>query len=204
MKIKKNICTKAVCCLTAILAAAQLSGCSLGKQTPETVISVEKDGSISVSIAEEFDKAYYDKDELQKMILTEAAGYNRKTGEGSITVNKIEVKNGVALVKMNYRTSEDYAVFNDSVFFIGTPKQAEENGYDLNIVLSGTKNTMETVGKADILSMTDYTVLITNEKEPVALNGKAAYVSDNVTVSPNLKTVSFAEDTKEMAFVLYK
>lgn len=204
MKIRKNVCVKAVSCLAAILTVAQMSGCSLGNKMPGTAITVEEDGSISVSIAESFDKSYYDKDELQKMILTEAASYNRQTGEASINVNKVAVENGMALVKMNYRNPEDYAAFNDREFFVGTPQQAEEKGYDLNTVLSGAKNTMETVGKADILAMTDYTLLITNEKDSVTLNGKAAYLSSNVTVSKNLKTVSFEEDSEEMAFVLYK
>lgn len=204
MKIRENICVKAVSCFMVILAAVQLSGCSAGNKTQETVITVEKDGSISVSIAEDFDKSYYDKAELQNMILSEAASYNRQTKKGSITVNKIETQNGMALVKMNYQTAEDYAAFNDRVFFIGTPKQAEEKGYDLNTVLSGVKDTMETVGKADILSMTDYTVLIMNETEPVTLNGKAAYISSNVTVSKNLKTVALSENSEEPAIILYQ
>lgn len=204
MNKRKNSRLRTAFWFMLILASVHLSGCGAGEVEEGGSVSIQKDGSISVSITESFDKSYYDKDELQKKILTEAADYNRQTGTGSITVNKVSVEKDMALVEMSYGKAEDYAAFNDSVFFVGTPAQAEEKGYDLNTVLSGTKDAMETVGITDIRTMSEYTILITGGKEPVTLNGKAAYVSSNVTVSKNLKKVSFDKASEELAFVLYK
>lgn len=182
--------------------ALSLSACSIGEE--ESQVSLLKDGTVSTTIAEEFDKSYYDKDELQQMILEEAASYNRSTGTGAISVDKVSVEDGVAKVKITYAGSEDYAAFNDGVFFTGSVQEAQAAGYDLNKVLSSTTDRLATVGMSDMLAMTDVKILITDMKEPVVLNGKAAYISSNVTVDKKLKTVSFDEASEGLAYILYK
>lgn len=83
-------------------------------------------------------------------------------------------------------------------------QKAGEDGYDLNRVLSSVKDDLETVGKSDIANMTDMRLLITDMREPVTLNGKAAYISANVTVDKKGKTVFFNEDSEELAYILFK
>lgn len=192
-----------ICLLTAALMIV-FAACGSATSKTGAAIEITEDGTISSHIVESFDKSYYDEEELTQKVLSEAASYNRAAGEGAISVEKVAVDNGTATVDMTYEKAQDYASFNGCVLFLGTANEAKEAGYDLNTVLSGTKNELETIGMSDILSMTDEKILITDMKDPITLNGKAAYISDNVTVSKNLKTVTLDEASEKMAYIIYK
>ena len=87
---------------------------------------------------------------------------------------------------------------------MGSPKEAEEEGYNLNKVLSSTRYPLETVGGADILAMDgDVRILITDMKDPVVLDGKAIYTSDNVQTDKKYKTVTLKEESGEPAYIIY-
>lgn len=204
--MKSNLNSASVWMRTALMITGVLAmtSCGLSGEGNTTMISLEKDGTVRSHIEESFDQSYYDKEELQQMILMETADYNREAGSGCISVEKVELKDQIATVEMTYQKAEDYAGFNRVVFFDGTPKEAEDAGYELNVVLSSVKDSLDTIGKADILAMGDYRLLITDVGETVVLNGKAAYVSENVTVSDNGKCVKNAEDSEDSAYILYK
>ncbi len=199
-----NILAKAICLMLVCLMGIGMTACTASKAEEGTTVVLSKDGTISSYIVESFDKPYYDKDELQQMILSEVADYNREVGSGNITVEKIAVEDNLAAVTMSYASAKDYAEFQGSVFFLGTAKEAQEAGYDLNTVLSSTEDELETIGMSDMLAMTEYQILITDRKEPVTLNGKAAYVSDNTIYSNSLKTVTFGGEENELAYVMYR
>lgn len=188
--------------LTVMFTMVSCNG--IGSEREGTSVTIGKDGTVKSNIEESFNESYYDKEELQQMILTQAATYNRNTGSGSITVEKVDVKDGVAVVQMTYADAGDYASFNKAIFFAGEAQKAGDEGYELNVVLSGVKDPQETVGKADILAMKDVTLLITDIIDPIQLNGKALYVSDNVTVSGNAKTVCRMEDSEGLAYIIFK
>lgn len=189
--------------LILLLVVAMTSGC--GSEAEESRAELQKDGSVKSVISASFDKPDYDIDELQQMVLEESATYNRRVGDNAISVEKVSEKNGTASVKMTYKSAADYAAFNDGIFFVGSPKEAEEEGYNLNKVLSGTKNPLETVGGADILAMdSDVKILITDMKDPVVLDGKALYTSDNVQTDKKYKTVTLKEESGEPAYIIYK
>lgn len=187
--------------LLAATVVFLLSACKENGGEEISSITVQKDGAIISHIVESFEQGYYDSEELQQTILMEAADYNKSAGNGSVSVEKIEVDGGVATVHMTYQSAEDYAVFNHTVFFVGSTEDAEGE-YELNVVLSGTKDANDTVGRADILAMKDYKLLITDAQEPVFLNGKAEYISDNVTVSSDWKNIQLSGDG--LGYVLYR
>jgi hypothetical protein len=196
---KKNKMRLSLLVLTAF--ALWTAGCS-GEETGG--VSVSGDGKITASIVESFDKAYYNQDELQNMILEEAASYNRSSGESLISVDKVSVENGVAKVRMTYADADAYAGFNNGVFFMGTVSEAQMAGYDTNKVLTSVNDSLTTVGQSDMLAMTGVKILITDMKEPVLLPGKAVYISQNAAVDKKLKTVTFDEESEGLAYILYK
>lgn len=181
-----------------------LVSCGAGSGTDGTNVSLIKDGTIQSNIRESFEESYYDKEELQQTILAQAATYNRQAGSGSIAVEKVDVKDGVAVVQMTYANASDYAAFNKATFFVGSPEDAELKGYELNVVLSGVKNSKETLGKADILAVKDMTLLITDISDAIVLSGKAVYVSENVVVEGDGKTVCRSEDSDGLAYIIFK
>ena len=163
-----------------------------------TFLSLAKDGTIRSHIEESFEESYYDKEELEQ------ADYNNRTGTESIAVKKVEVKDGLAQVTLTYAGVRDYAAFNQVLFFAGTAGDAQSAGYDLDVVLSGVKDSGETLGKADILALKEEKLLVTDINETVKLDGKALYISDNVTVSSGGKIVKRTEDGNKMMYVVYK
>ena len=188
-------------CLLLGAVMLLISACEKSGGEEVTSITVQKDGTILSHIVESFEQGYYDSEELQQSILAEAADYNKMAGNGRINVEKIDVDSGVATVRMIYQEAEDYADFNHTVFFVGSTEKAGEE-YELNVVLSGAKDTNDTVGRADILAMKDYKLLITDAQEPVFLNGKAEYISDNVTVSSDRNNIQLSGDG--LGYVLYR
>lgn len=188
--------------LGLMLGTLPLTACNTGEGISS--VSMLKDGTVKSAIVEDFDKSYYDKDELQQMILEEAASYNRSAGEKAISVDKVSVENGVARVEITYADSEAYAAFNDGVFFVGSALEAKKEGYDLNKVFVSADDELITAGITDILEISDAKVLITDMKDQLTLDGKALYISSNVKTDKKCKTVSFDETSEEMAYIIYK
>lgn len=191
--------------ITLVLAGALgLCACGEKEEGGATYLSIEKDGKIQSHIEESFEQSYYSIEELQQSIQKRVEEYNKAAGASQIAVDKVEVANGLTDVLMTYTTAEDYAAFNEEVFFVGTPSQAQEEGFDLNVVLSGVGNAQETVGKPDILAMEDVRVLVMDLAQSVKLGGKALYASDNVTVSKNAKTVWRTEGESGLVYIIFK
>ena len=196
--------SKMIISILALTAMTVMVSCgSTGGETEETSVLLGKEGIIQSNIVESFAESYYDEEELQQSILSQAAEYNQMN-EDSIKVENVEVKEGTALVQMTYAKAEDYASFNKAVFFVGEAQNAVENGYELNVVLSGVKDSAETAGKADILAMDGVTLLITDISDAIILNGKALYVSENVTVSGNANTVRRSAEDDGLAYIIFK
>ena len=205
MKSSYKIGIKAIFGTLVISSILMLAGCAeKNNSTEKTTISIKKDGSIISLIEESFEQSYYDQAELQQQILMEVADYNRKVGAANISVEKVEVADGMATVQMTYKDAMDYANFNDVTFFVGLPSEASETDYNMDVVLSGVKDEGETMGKADILASEGATLLVLDVEEPVLLDGKALFVSDNVVVSDNQKGVRLSEGSDKLAYILYK
>ena len=200
----KRILLKIIISLYLLFILAGNVACSSGSRMAQTEITMQKDGGVSIRLVESFDKPYYDAEELRQSILTKVASYNRNVGSGNISVEKIEVENQIAEVIMSYETAEDYAQFNKEVYFVGSATKAQEVGYDLNTVLSGAEDTTETIGMSDMLNMEDYQILITDSKIPIIINGKAEYLSDNVSVSKNKKVITVAADSDALAYIMFR
>ena len=78
---------KANAFLVLMLAAVTLGGC--GSETEESRAELQKDGSVKSVVTADFDKPDYDIEELKQMVLEESAAYNRSTGDGAISVEKV-------------------------------------------------------------------------------------------------------------------
>lgn len=181
-----------------------LTSCGAMSKEEATRLCVKKDGTICSYIEESFEQTYYDEDELQQSILVEAAEYNREAGGDKIAVEKVKAEKGTASVEMTYESALDYAGFNGVVFFDGTAQEALLEGYELNVVLSAVEDPLKTLGKADILAMEDYKLLITDVPEQIVLDGKAEYINENAAASKNRRSVKRAEAAEGLAYILYQ
>lgn len=183
--------------LLAALTIILLAGC--GKTAVETTtIAIQKDGSIEHTIVEEFGETSVDA--LQSMMAEKVAAYNNGNGdEGEVTIDAVEMEDGMAKVVMTYPDAEAFDGFMNmdvaevdpglrAPFFYGTVEEAFTEGFDLEITLRGVEKEETLQGKNDLLVRGDNMLIIYDNEmnlgEPVqiSLEKKPIYISDNVTV----------------------
>lgn len=171
------------CFALGISACANTSGEAQG-----SCITLAKEGTVTDCIRESFDKAYYNVEELREQILQTVVNYNSRTGAENITVEKIQLNGDVTDVKMTFATPEDYAEYNREIFFVGTPQEAKEAGFDLNYVFISTEDVTQTMGEAELLISPGMKVLITDTDQSVNLYHKILFVSDKVQLTDRNRT----------------
>jgi len=193
MKKYLYMCLLAVCFL-------MLAGC--GKAAPEDdTISVDKKGKILYTIVEDFDKDFYDAAELQTMIEEEAEAYNGKFGQPHLFVEKFEVKDGVAVLQLQFDEGKYYADYSGMTLFSGSVVDALDEGYNLFGECMGTDGALtdlEHVEGAEAME-----VLILEEAVSVEVPGTIVCVSRAGNVMINGKKEATVLEAEE-AFIIYK
>lgn len=154
-------------------------GCAFGNSnvTQDTII-VNKKGTLSGVIVEDFDKDYYNGEELSRMIQEEVAAYDASLEK--VKLNKFEItEENKAYADIYYATDEDYKAFNDTEFFCGTVSAAYDAGYsfvDMQSVNSGESG----LDAKAVLEKGAMNVVIFSEPVVVKVPGKIAYISEGV------------------------
>lgn len=180
-----------VCCLT---------GC--GDQDAvydTTTLVVNSDGTFTEVVVEPFDKEYYDASELESFVRSEIQAYNLRKVSTQISLEGVEVEDEIAKVTISYKTDEAYQEFNEGTLFVGTVREAMDEGYHFD-------QTFQEYGKTDAVSVAqvtengNYGIVITAEATNVILPDKILYISENV-VTQGKKT---AETDAGECYIVYK
>lgn len=188
--------------LLSLLAVFVFCACGQNTETEETSVRIEKDGTVTNTIVEEFDESLYDVGALKSMVLSEAAAFNNTAGEKSVSVDKLETKDGKVIVGMTFAGASKYTEFNEKILFYGTVSEGCESGLDLDITLLSTKKDGGSIGKEEILKMGDSPLVILEEPITVETPSKILYASENVAVlSANSAKVL---DNGEAAYLILK
>jgi len=179
-----------------------LTGCgdkAAGMVYDTTTLIVNDEGTITEVVVEAFDKDYYDASELESYAKKEVQDYNYKKVSTRITLESVEVEEGTAKVSMSYKTDDDYREFNEEELFVGTIKEAMEEGYafDQNFLVYGKEETIS-VGK--LTDHSTYGIVITKMATDVVLPNKIAYISDNVTTTGNKTATTNGEE----CYIIYR
>ena len=84
-----------------------LAGCS--EQVPEeNTIAVDKKGVVTYTVVEDFEKDFYDAEELQSDIEKEIADYNQKFGSDPLTLKSFEAEDGKAVMQLQFAEARYY------------------------------------------------------------------------------------------------
>ncbi len=182
--------------LLMILVIGLLTGCGKEADADTNTVSVAKNGKITSYDFEEFDKSYYDEDELKKFIDGAVEDYNAGHEKGAVKADEVSVTDNVAKLKMTYKTAADYEEFNGTELYTGRVVQAMADGYDFDVDFAGIDgDNVYGVTKSDITSQEDLKVVIIKANTNVRVDGKICYVScKNVTVTGK-NTISVKEGT---------
>ncbi len=176
------------------------SGC-LGGVPEENTISVDKRGRITSTIVEEFDKDFYDADELESEIDEELSEYNKNFAADHVRKETFKVEDGVATLQLVFDESGYYADYTGLTLFAGTLSEAEEEGYDLS---GNFVEPNENAADLEVLNSDGSAhVLVLEEAVQVRVPGNILAVcpEDNVTVTGN-REASVAEP--ELSYIIYK
>lgn len=185
-------------CMTAL--ACGLSGCGNKEATYDTTtVIVDEEGTIKEVAVEPFDKAYYDAAELESYTKSEVDSYNYKKISTQILLDSVEVEGDTAKVVISYKTDEDYREFNEEELFVGTIREAMDEGYafDKTFRVYGKD---ENVSVAEVTAFSTYGIVITTQSTDVVVPNKIAYISSGVTT----QSKKHATATDDVCYIIYK
>lgn len=213
--IRKSVILMLCLCMLGLVACGEKEQ----QGTPEvkdevaattSSVTVNKDGSISCSIIEDFVENYYDEEGLKTMIETSISEYKAENVTAKVDLKSCKAKDGVVKVLMEYGDYQTYAGFNQEEFFAGTIQAANMAGFDLNVSLRAVsdKSGNTTISKPELLGMGDNHIVILGssgqqEAEQIRVDcfDEILYVGDSVAaVGKKSADVTLSEGYKIIVF----
>ncbi|MEG0963345.1 MAG: hypothetical protein RR139_11680 [Lachnospiraceae bacterium] len=193
--------------LVGIMLAGLLTACGTSLKADCDTVYVKKNGTVIGAAVEEFEKDYYDADELKTFIEDEVAQYQKEHEKKSVKIHEFSVKDKTAKLFIKFKGYKDYQDFNNVTLFTGTVPQALAAGYDFATEFRKVKDTKlgDTVDNSKILSSDDKVVVL-SEKIDVKVDGTIKYVSSaNVKIKSkdlvSLQSQETAETGNELSLV---
>lgn len=158
-----------------------LSGCGKIEKAAESTVTVDHKGIVTEILIEEFSSEEYQEDELKKSIEELVSTYNQQAGQEDVTLKKLQVKDEVASVLMQYSTDDAYRAFNQVDFFAGTVAQAQKEGYAFAGAFTDAEGKAVSQGTIPA-ECQDQDVMIIREPLAVLVPGNILYVSKNMEI----------------------
>ena len=183
-----------------LTATLFLVGCGSSFEPTESTIYVTSKGEVFSAIMEEFDKAYYNFEELSEDVNKEVKSYCLDVNDEVVSVESLTKDSGMVTLKMKYQTVEDYAAFNEVILFAGTYAEAASTGY----IPEELHDAEGEVADTESEKLDDLRVIVTEESVCIQTAGKIKYVSDNVSIVDKKLARALEAGKGHPAFVLYK
>ncbi len=214
--------------LCMILCLAMLLiGC--GKvEVPEDLlvpaIAVTGKGEVTAYLVEDFEKDYYDLEELRTMVEKELGEFNeshREEGSEEDIVRMVSLKvyqpNEIALLEDNgqlsdvplpkvvlalqFKDAAAYEAYTGRDLFYGTVAEANQAGYDLAVELASVKDGT-VIGKSQIYNKGNSHLLISQDNVRIYGPTKARYISPEATMNEDGSVEP--SDTKDYTYIIMK
>lgn len=201
--------------IACLSLSAMLTGCGTNKDVyvpiASNTLELTEDGHLIAYIVEDFDKDYYDINELKTMVDEEIAEYNQaktklvnEAGQMPITVDKVimaEDGSQKAVVALNFANGAVYSDYMGVEAFYGTVAQAAEKGYVLDGMLHSTKNDELFIGET-LRKSQDKMILIIKDAVTVRTYDKVQYLSKNASITA--EGFINAETKDELKYIIIK
>lgn len=183
--------------LLTITACSGVKSINVDDVTANTILA-KADGELQVAIVEDFDKPYYDLNELKEFVEKEVDAYNKKVGDTKVKVKDIEKRDNKVIMLTTYSGMDQYAAFNKvtAAYF--------NSGIDnLKLALPATliDASNESVRSTNEVIQTDgYKVLVLNEPYEIIVDGKIKFYSENAKLLENNKLSGASEGMTVVVF----
>ena len=129
-----------------VLFVSQLSGCGqrvVAKTLKESTLVISADGRLTAYLVGEFDKSYYNVEELASMAEGEAAEFGGAGDTAPVKVVSVEpAEDGSSRVVVTYSfdSTDSYEEFIQDTLFYGTVEEALAHGYGSNVSLQNVND----------------------------------------------------------------
>jgi hypothetical protein len=162
-------------------------------------VLMNDDGTVQAATVEEFNKDYYNLTELNTFITEQINSYNNANGEDSIAINTLEIKEGNAILILDYATIQHYAAFNEVEAYYSTIANVKNGDITLpDVFISASDGSYSS--KELALKNDNYQILVINENTDVIVDGAIKFYSNAVLVNKSkLQTASEGQ-----AYVIFK
>lgn len=118
--MEEHFMKKFVLCTILVFTFILLSGCgrkNIKLKTDDVDVNtvvIKKDGTVQAATVEEFNKDYYNLDELKDFITKEINKFNSSVGsDTAITMDSLEMDEEDAVLILTYQNLDTYAAFNE-------------------------------------------------------------------------------------------
>lgn len=201
--------------LLIFAAAGMTTSCGTSFEADESTVYITKDGNVIGADIEDFNKEYYDEEELKAYITESIENYVESNGDGSLELRKFQTESSeedgvTAQLYLDYATYIDYALFNDVTFFAGTVSEAqqEEYAFDGNFLKVEEGAAAGSMDIEELLKDEKIKVVIIADETVVQVDGDIRCVSEGNTEVSGKNTVRVhydVEDTEaQPAYIFYK
>ncbi len=208
---RKLLVVTAVC---LIFGGTFLGGCSEQEQVYVPVTSntleVTEEGRLIAYIVEDFDKDYYDINELKDMVNAEISAYNEanaslstEAGRAPVIVDKVmmaEDGSRKAVVALNFQGIAAYMDYMGEEVFFGTVSEAINAGYEMEGVLKAVKNGEALIGDK-LKKNGEKKILIVGDEVTVRTYNAVQYLSNNASLTTNGYVDATAQDSLKYMIV---
>lgn len=168
--------------LVAIMGLCCMTGCKKGtslklSEIGESTILLLGSGSVQGAAVEEFDKSYYDKDELKEFIKSDIETFNSEDNkDDAVKLEDFNVTDKTAKVLLTYKSIDLYNEYNSSELQVMTMSEAVEKNVLPETLLDAISS--KETAKADVTANSDYMVAVVNELINVKTEGNIKYYSE--------------------------
>ena len=126
-----------------ILLASCLYSCGepewTGEDVTSTTLGINTDGSVLEVVVEDFDKDYYDLDELRETIESDIADYNGSGDaddkDAPIKLLDVAMEGSSVRTRTTYAGTNDYGRFTREPLYYGTVRQSGFSGFEMPSIL---------------------------------------------------------------------
>ncbi len=200
--------------LFILVTAGITTACGASFEADESTVYIKKDGNVIGADIEDFNKDYYDEEELKAYITESIESYVESNGDGSLEMEKFQTESSeedgvTAQLYLNYATYIDYALFNDVTLFAGTVQQAQQEGYpfDQNFLKVEEGIAADSLDVKELTEDEKMKVVIIGDETVVKVDGEIQGVSDGNTEVSGKDTVRVHYDVEDEnaqpAYILY-
>ncbi len=160
-----------------------LAGCGSGGDTSDldtSSVEVNKDGTVTGILIDDFDETQYDIEELKSMAEDEISTFNLTNGDGSVELVSVDAKDNKVEMVMKYANTDIYAHFNYETFVYDTLDAVTASGQGITGELIDKDGTA--VAEDALASLTNEHVIVTSNKSVVAAPYKIKYISSGASL----------------------